>query len=355
MALANDFFESYNTALPIFHPSTFMCQLGRHWARSDSDSETTTSTISDPAWSVALSSVLALAQRRRAEQNPQRPELADLAWAYAKNALEAVLTVLMQSVSLASIQALLALAWFFHGTPNPQPFFFLTASAVRLCHSAGLHRQVAEQPALMSSIDREQRIRVFWIAVMFDSTASLRTGRPCTQSVDDIGMPLPSVAPRDNLGIMVCPGGTTILNLLRARSKFAVLEGKIYDRIFAASSSKKPTQVLTADVKDLGKELDEWATEEVPGGTDSNSSRLVGNWDHHHKPYIVSLLLGYHSCNMTVHSAIWQRHFEYLRDRNSPIQRGRDLFPHSEKCLRASHEIINLLALIPQERISFMW
>lgn len=345
LALVNDFFENYNTVLPVFHPPTFMGLLGRQYAR-DSNA------IDDPAWVAALNAVLALAQRRRAEQQPHARDLADRAWAYAKNALEVVLAVLMRSVSLLSVQAILALAWFFRGTPNPQPFFFLTAAAVRLAHSVGLHRGAENLPLSLS--EREQRIRVFWIALIFDLGASFRTGRPCTHSINDIGTSMPAESPRDNLGIIVNRQGSAVFNFLTARARFSLLEGRVYDRIFAAHSSEKSIQALSASVHDLGQELGGWARV-VPGATDC--SKLADDWNHQ-QPHVLGLLLAYHSCIIIVHSATWQRHFSSLRARRSAHQdhgHSPASFPYVERCLHSAHEIIRLLSLIPQESTSFIW
>ncbi|KJZ80550.1 hypothetical protein HIM_00400 [Hirsutella minnesotensis 3608] len=343
-ALVNDFFESYNTAMPIYHPPIFMDLLGRQYAHS-------VTAVDDPAWSVALHSVLALALRKRAEQNPQDPELMDRSWAYAKSSLEALLAVLMHSPSLLSVQALLTLAWFFHGTPNPQPFFFLSAAAVRLSYSAGMHRVAENLP--VTSTDREQRLRVFWVALIFDSSASLATGRPFTHNIDDIGIPLPPASPKDNLGITVNRGGTAVLNLLLAKSKLALLQGKVYGRLFTASASQKSMEVLATDSRDLGMELEEWSRA-LPGSTDC--SKGIDEWCHQ-QPYIISLLLSYHSCVITVHSATWQRHFASLSGKSTQQDPSLTVvgFPQAEKCLHAAHEIINLLRLVPGKNTSFIW
>lgn len=352
--------------MPIFHPPTFMALLGRQYQPGGATSNTT---HDDPAWTAALNAVLALSQRRRAEQQQNRT-LADRAWAYAKNALEVLLALLMRSTSLLSVQALLALASFFRGTPNPQPFFFLTAAAVRLSHSAGLHRAAPPPPAdhhhqltprLTPAADREQRLRVFWIALILDASASFRTGRPCTHSVDDIGVPLPSAAPPDNLGIVVDRRGAAVLSYLRAQARFAVVEGRVYGRIFAACAVGKDTEVLDEDVRELGRELEEWSGM-VPGGTMgcSRGRRLEeewgGQWLH-----VAGLLLAYQSCVITVHSATWQRHFSSLRSRRCGGARDAaassvsSSFPGAEVCLSAAHEIVRLLAYVPRECTSFIW
>ncbi|KAB2575183.1 hypothetical protein DBV05_g6127 [Lasiodiplodia theobromae] len=361
LALVTEFFDNYNTVVPIFHPPTFMALLGRQYQPGGSTTSNAT-THDDPAWTAALNAVLALSQRRRAEQQqPQNRTLADRAWAYAKNALEVLLALLMRSTSLLSVQALLALASFFRGTPNPQPFFFLTAAAVRLSHSAGLHR---DHLAPLTPADREQRLRVFWIALVLDAGASFRTGRPCTHSVDDIGVPLPSAAPNDNLGIVVDRRGAAVLSYLRAQARFAVLEGRVYGRIFAACAAAKDTEVLDQDVRELGRELEEWSCM-VPGGTtvgcsDGRRRRLEeewgGQWLH-----VAGLLLAYHSCVITVHSATWQRHFSSLRSRrcggarDAAASSASSSFPGAEVCLSAAHEILRLLAHVPRECTSFIW
>ncbi|OJD30417.1 fungal specific transcription factor domain-containing protein [Diplodia corticola] len=347
LALVNDYFDNYNTLLPIFHPPTFMALFGTHYQPASAARAS-----NDPAWSAAFNAVLALSQRWRAEQNPAIKHLADRAWAYAKNALEVVLALLMRSTSLLSVQALLALACFFRGTPNPQPFFFLTAAALRLSHSAGLHRAADHLP--LTPVDREQRLRVFWIALILDSSASLRTGRPCTHSINDIGVPLPSPSPKDNLGILVNRRGTAVLSFLLAQAKFAVIEGKVYDRIFTASASNKTTDALDADVRDLGRELAEWSRM-IPGGADC-SGVVVDDWGDQHL-HVASLLLAYHSCVITVHSATWQRHFSTLRSRRCarPSLDVSSGFPDAHVCLQAAREIVQLLSHVPQAKTSFIW
>ncbi|KAH7133252.1 putative fungal-specific transcription factor [Dactylonectria estremocensis] len=345
LALVNEFLESYNTTLPIFHPPTFMGLLGQQYARS-------TTAIEDPALSVALNAILAMAQRKRAEQNPRDQELADRAWAWAKNSLEAVLAVLMRSVSLLSVQALLVLACFFRGTPNPQPFFFLTAAALRLSHSAGLHRAFDHLP--LSAVDREQRPRVFWLALVFDSRASIRTGRPFAHDINDISIPLPSESPKDNLGMIVNRDGCAILNVLLAEAKFAVIEGKVYQTFFAATSSGKSIDALTTDIQTLGEELDNWGNMFLRG-MDYNS--IMDQWSHQ-LPTVISLVLSYHSRVITVRAAAWQRYFSSMRGVDSG-QREFDLassyFPNAERCLDSAHEIIKLLTFVPRENHAFIW
>ncbi|KAG5744281.1 hypothetical protein H9Q69_000031 [Fusarium xylarioides] len=126
-SLVSEFFTHEHQVFPCFNAPAFICLLGQQYSCTES-----------PAWWVSLNSVLAIAQRRRAEA-AQSAEAEDLAWAYASNALAGTWDVLMRSTQLSSVQALLAIAWFFVGTPNPQPSFMLVGCAVRLAHSIGIH------------------------------------------------------------------------------------------------------------------------------------------------------------------------------------------------------------------------
>lgn len=344
MVLVNEFLENYNSVFPIFHPPTLMSLLGQQYSQFGN-------TIADPTLSVALNAILAMAQRRRATQSSERPELADAAWIYARNSLETLLAVLMRNVTLLSVQAILVLAWFFRGTPNPQPFFFLTAAAVRLSHSAGLHRTVEDSQT--SSTELEQRLRVFWLAYMFDSEASLRTGRPCSQVVNDIGVPLPSESPKDKLGMIVDCHGTTSINILLARAKFAIIRGKVYDRLFASSATEKSTESIAEDILKLGEELDIWKRTSMHM---IDHSVAADDWDNH-SATIRDLYIAYHSCHITVYSASWQRHFQsYKRkDTSETSHISRSPLPHADKCVDSARAIINHLAHIPRENDTFIW
>ncbi|KDN70726.1 putative fungal specific transcription factor [Colletotrichum sublineola] len=119
LSLANAFFEQEHMALPIFHPPAFIALLGQQYS---GESE------KNPAWWTAFNAVLAISHRRRVEQGMSTDK--ELMWSYAANALDTVLDILLRATQLMSVQALLTLAWFFLGTPNPQPSFMLVANAL---------------------------------------------------------------------------------------------------------------------------------------------------------------------------------------------------------------------------------
>ncbi|SPO03655.1 uncharacterized protein DNG_06338 [Cephalotrichum gorgonifer] len=159
-----------------------MALLGQQYSGTPTES---------PAWWASLNAVLAITQRRRAEisQDPSADE--DLAWCYAANALGTTLDILMRNTQLLSVQALLSIAWFFIGTPNPQPSFMLVGNALRLAHSIGLHR-ANHGSASWDSIELYMRRKVFWIALSLDRELCLRTGRPPAHDLHHFQVDMPS-------------------------------------------------------------------------------------------------------------------------------------------------------------------
>ncbi|TQN66484.1 Fusaridione A cluster transcription factor fsdR [Colletotrichum shisoi] len=165
-------------ALPLFHPPAFIALLGQQYSGKSGRS---------PARWTAFNAVLAISHRQRVEEgkSAQRERM----WGYAANGLDTVLDILPRATQLISVQALLILAWFFLGTPNPQPSFMLVANAIRPAHSIGLYRK--NYGASLSPIQRVTRINVFRPAFSMDRELSLRTGRPPAQDFGDFDVDLP--------------------------------------------------------------------------------------------------------------------------------------------------------------------
>ncbi|PHH65074.1 hypothetical protein CDD81_3472 [Ophiocordyceps australis] len=340
--LVHEYLDLVMTSLPLFHPPTLVSLLEQQYTAGRREALP----IERPAWTVALFSIMALAKRRRAEEagGEEGRRLHDEAWTFINLALNNVMAVVMRSGGLLSIQALLALACFFHGTPNPQPFFFLTAVAVRLCHSIGMHR--AAGPASASPVEREQRLRVFWIAFYLDSLTALNTGRPCSQTVNDIGVPLPSGSPRDNLGIMVNLNGHAMFNALQIRCRLALLRTLTYEAIFTASASGKSNEAMSKDIDGFVKQLEELGRL-IPGATEESVS--LEGWGRY-TPCLVKILFEYYGCVITTSSAMWKREF-YKRPSST-----RDIhLPYFEKCKQSSLEMIRLLNYVPPHLTAFQW
>nr|Q5SBL4.2 RecName: Full=Fusaridione A cluster transcription factor fsdR; AltName: Full=Fusaridione A biosynthesis protein R [Fusarium heterosporum]AAV66104.2 putative fungal transcription factor [Fusarium heterosporum] len=329
-SLVSEFFTHEHQVFPCFNAPAFMCLLGQQYSVECTES---------PAWWVSLNSVLAIAQRRRAEA-AQSAEAEDLAWAYASNALAGTWDILMRSTQLSSVQALLAIAWFFIGTPNPQPSFMLVGCAVRLAHSIGIH--VESQDPSISPAEANLRKKVFWIAICLDQELCLRTGRsPCHDL--NAGYVDPPMDSLDETEITKTVDGHE-LNLFQSQIQLAVIQGAIYRDLH---SGKAPPNCIADSVADLLQKLENWRIEFAPTLTHDSTVRC----EHHG---LMRLYLSYYNAVIVVSRA---HSLAYWVSPNHPAFSA---LPSSmrdsiENCLNASRCIIELSKLIPVTWRSFHW
>ncbi|SCV28360.1 related to transcriptional activator Mut3p [Fusarium fujikuroi] len=329
-SLVSEFFTHEHQVFPCFNAPAFMCLLGQQYSGTYTES---------PAWWVSLNSVFALAQRRRAEA-AQSAEAEDLAWAYASNALAGTWDVLMRSTQLSSVQALLAIAWFFIGTPNPQPSFMLVGCAVRLAHSIGIH--VESQDPSVSPAEGSMRKKVFWIAICLDRELCLRTGRPPCHDLNAAYVD-PPMGSLDETEIVKTVEGYE-LNLFKGQIQLAVIQSAIYQDLH---SGKGPTNCVTDTAADLLQRLENWRTEFAPSLTHDSA----GKCEHHG---LMRLYFSYYNAVIVVSRA---HSLTYWVSPNHPEisalpAKMRDTIGN---CLNASRCIIELSKLIPVTWKSFHW
>lgn len=204
LSLLKDYFENFNCMFPLFHQPTFMHLVDMQY--SDEPYE-------GSGWWASLNVALAIAHRLRVMSNLVGQSEDEKGWGYMKNAMAVFTELTMRNTDLLSVQALLGMALFMQGTPNPQPSFVLVAAAIRLSHSIGLHKRGSGFN--LNTVEVEQRKRVFWIGYMLDKDLCLRSGRPPAQDDDDMNVELPSADPADNIGNIPLADGKGKVNLFR--------------------------------------------------------------------------------------------------------------------------------------------
>ncbi|KAK1635377.1 fungal-specific transcription factor domain-containing protein [Colletotrichum phormii] len=252
LSLVTAFFEENYMALPLFRPPAFIARLGQQYS-GDFDG--------GPAWWTSFNAVLAISQRRRVEQGASDDK--ELAWGYAANALDTVLDILMRATQVISVQALLILAWFFLGTPNPQPSFMLVANAIRLAHTIGLHRK--ECSSSLSPVEKATRANVFRLAFSLDRELSLRTGRPPAQDFGGFEVDLPDSSLQHEFSTHVPLNG--LINILIAASRLVVIQAKLYSRIYLREGIDPST--ISDATQALGEDLEECITTAIQHSVDA--------------------------------------------------------------------------------------
>ena len=347
LSLLKDYFENFNCMFPLFHQPTFMHLVERQYSEDP---------YQGSGWWASLNVALAVAHRLRVMSNLVPQEEDEKAWAYLKNALSVFSELTMRNTDLLSVQALLGMALFMQGTPNPQPTNLLIANAIRLSHSIGLHKKGTGFN--LNPIEIEQRKRVFWIAYMLDKDLSLRAGRPPIQDDDDMNVDLPDADPVDNIGNIPLADSKGKMNLFRVMCEFATIESKVYKRLYSTKATKRTVGELLQTIGELDQELDDWK-DRIP--IDFRPEHEIKA---SHTPlilHIVMLHFTYYNCLTTIHRMSVHHGYWTSRLSNYAIQglNAKPLNPRiyssAALCVSSARASISMLKYIPQGDFSCVW
>ncbi|KAF4944785.1 hypothetical protein FSARC_14583 [Fusarium sarcochroum] len=244
LELVQEYFATFNQVLPIFNQANFMSLVDRQFSWNPNSS---------PSWWAVFNMVLAFAYRNRAEKFSEDGDNWRNCIGHVKNAMSVTTELFLRTCDLLAVQGMICLALFFQGTPNPQPLFAFTATAIRFSQSIGLHRSKSFG---LSKTQVEERQRVFWIAFILDADVCVRTGRPATQDIRDFDVPPPPDSPSDGLGVIECCGEQ--LNFLTTLTKFALIQRRVYDSLYTTEALKRPPPERVANAEQCLGELDRW-------------------------------------------------------------------------------------------------
>ncbi|KAJ2987185.1 hypothetical protein NUW58_g4643 [Xylaria curta] len=347
LSLLKDYFENFNCIFPLFHQPTFMHLVERQYSSNPYEGS---------GWWASLNCVFAIAHRLRVMSNLVPQEEDEKAWAYIKNAMGVFSELTMRNTDLLSVQALLGIGLFMQGTPNPQPLFLLVAAAIRSSHSIGLHKRGTGFN--LNPIEIEQRKRVFWIAYMLDKDLCLRSGRPPAQDDDDMNVDLPDADPADHIGNIPLANGKGKMNLFRVMCELAVIESRIYRRLYSTKATKLSDGELLQTIGELDKELETWKDNIDIDYRPEHEIKAS------HTPlvlHIAMLHFAYYNALTTIHRMCIHHGFWTSRLANYAIQglNARPLNPRvfssAALCASAARATISLLKYIPQGDFSCVW
>ena len=354
-ALLKDYFENFNCMFPLFHEPTFMHLVDKHYSLDPYEGS---------GWWASLNVALAIAHRLRVMSNVVGQEEDDHAWGYLKNAMAVMTELTMRNTDLLSVQALLGMALFLQGTPNPQPSFFLVAAAIRLAHSIGLHKRGSGFN--LNDVENEQRKRVFWIAYLLDKDICLRSGRPPSQDDDDMNVDLPSEDPPDNVGNIPLtntanskqdPAKKT-MNLFRLMCTFAQIQSRVYKSLYSVRASRQSDGELLNTIGDLDDQLEKWK-DSIP--IDFRPEHEIKAA---HTPlilHVVVLHFAYYNClttihRMSVHHGYWtSRLSDYAIQGLNARPLNPRVFMSAALCVNAARTSIGLIRYIPQGDYACVW
>lgn len=347
LSLLRDYFDNFNCMFPLFHEPTFMHLVRRQYSQQPYEGT---------GWWACLNVALAIAHRLREMSNVATADEESKAWMFMKNALGVWADLTIKNTDLLSVQALLGMALFLQGTPNPQPPFFLVGAAIRLAHSIGLHKNGAAFG--LNPVEAEQRKRVFWIAYILDKDISLRSGRPPAQDDDDMNIDLPAEDPTDNVGNVPHSDGNGKTNMFRLMCTFSIIQSKVYKRLYSARAAKKTDGELLNTIGELDKELEDWR-ESIPPEFRADHDITVS-----HGPlilHIVMLHFAYYNClttihRMSVHNGYWSsRLSDYAIQGLNARPLNPRVFSSASICMAAARSSVHLVKYIPQSDHACVW
>ncbi|KOS18451.1 putative transcriptional regulatory protein [Escovopsis weberi] len=286
LSLLSDYFTNFNCIIPLFYQPTFMHLVDRQYSPDP---------YPGTGWWASLNVALALAYRLRVMSGLDPAEEDEKGWDHLKNAMACFSELTMRSTDLLSVQALVGMALFLQGTPNPQPAYMLIASALRLAHSIGLHKK--STGFNLNPIEIEQRRRVFWIAYMLDKDVSLRSGQPPVQDDNDMSVEFPNFEDDDN-GFIPLADGKGKMCYFKLLCEFSVIQGNVYQRMYSAKASRQSDGELLNTIGELDQQLEEWK-DSIP--IDFRPEHPIRA---SHTPLILNVVMlhfAYYNCLITVH------------------------------------------------------
>ncbi|KAJ6438100.1 MULE transposase domain-containing protein [Purpureocillium lavendulum] len=161
-SLVRVFFEQVNADFPVLHEATFLETI-EEWRRSPSHA--------DPAWFCGFLCVLILARRL-----PSNLAVASEYESHWWLRIQSLLSKILFTSSLASIQALLLAALHLHNTGSRDTCWTLTGAAARIGFAIGLHRDRLD--VNITPLAREMRKRVWWTLYSFEQVQVSSHDRP---------------------------------------------------------------------------------------------------------------------------------------------------------------------------------
>jgi hypothetical protein len=213
----------------------------------------------------------------------------------------------------------------------------LATAAVRIAQSIGLHRRLDEND--IPPAELEQRRNLFWMAYILEKAICLRAGRPGVIHDEDIGVALPQQA-------VLSAGSNSSSSGLRNMARLAILEGRVYSKLYSARCQSMPEADRLIWVGRLDAELQQWRNS-IAVGIRPEEARIICP-----KMALIDVMvmhLEYFNCLIAVHRRSIYHGSWTANAQNDikPTVPDKSLNPRvyesAEICVRAARSVVNLL------------
>jgi hypothetical protein len=221
---------------------------------------------------------------------------------------------------------------------DPHPSYVLAGAAGRLAQAIGLHRRL--DIFGLSDAEMAQRQNVFWIAFMLEKGISIRSGRPSVFNDDDIGVALPKSNPVANANLS---SENSVLDVFHQMATLALLESRVYSKLYSARSQTKPEIERLKWVGLLDKELQQWRNG-LPFEIRPEQPMTCHT---KHLMHVIMLHFAYYNCLVAIHRGS-VHHGSWLKKDDeaakvSAAGLNPRVFQSARICLEAARNVIGLL------------
>ncbi|KAJ5307625.1 hypothetical protein N7476_008281 [Penicillium atrosanguineum] len=339
-SLMKDFFRTANRLFPIYHEASFMKMV--EW-------QYTQQTCDDAARWASINMVICLAYEYRISNGPKPEKDREKARFYFKNAMSVFTDLALRRTDLLSVQALLNMAFFLRGNSGTQYSLPLITAAMRSCQRMGLHRNIARPD--LSSAQREQRRRVFWVAFTIDQSTCLRVGNAPSQHPDDFDVPLPEEIEDDRIS-----GSPSNIEFFRQLCRMSVIKSRIFCGLYSAKAMLKPTREIYQTVKELHAELEDWK-KDYPMNDDFKIQ--VGGSDFLFGFASIGLHFTYYNALIMIHRIPLLLHYLKGQREETPPELKLLSIAHASKsgviCVQAARDTLKMINNMPWGDIAWIW
>lgn len=348
VALVERFFNNFNSVCPLFSQPIVMELLDRQYSPNPYDGA---------GWWASINIIIAISISLQSHEST--PPVANYdkyesAWDYLQNGLAVFTELSFRCTDLFAVQALLGMSLFLQGTSDARPTASLIGSALRLCHTLGLHKKPGGN---MSSADTEQRKRIFWMAYRLDKDLCVRTGIPILQDDDDMDVDLPDEHPEDGLGILTLDNDEGHVAIFRLMAQFSMIEAKVHRELYSTKAAAKTWEEVLDTVGQLDSELEDWK-EAIPIQCQPEYEVKMSN-----SPlslHLIQMHFAYYNCLRTIHKASvignpMSRSDKTSWQKTDVAALNARLQSSVAMCLSAARASVRLVRSLPLQDLGFVW
>lgn len=345
-SLLAEFINDFNTAVPLYQPDVLVSYLRTCYAGTSEDD-----TI---AWTSAYI-VFGLAHTLRAMSPIGTTQDTSMARYYLAKIYTALTPLLCAPPSLSEVQCLLGVALLITYLPcrydmNEGHF---VATALRVIQGLSYKPCTIGTPLLDYTSSTQQQRRVFWLAFIADTMASIVTNSSTTYHHEDVMQCSPEMAEflLDPSGAVVAAEGHWRVNIFNLRVKLALLQAEANDQILTSRSrSMGPIDVELASAIVLAR-LEEFHSHEIFNLDVQRLFQLLYRSDICH---VVSLEAAYFATVYRLHAfAAYERTTSINPFSLGGLKITSEMRHH--KSYGPAHRLLSLLSIAPQGDVGLYW